>query len=126
MSRREAVDGTDELARSFGQTLHSLRRRAGFSQDELGVLASLHRTEIGLLEHGRRLPRLDTIIKLASVLAVPPGELLVGMGWATGSNRKGSFLVSGLRPPAKAGGTISQGGARRGPTDRRAPSRKRQ
>lgn len=98
MNRRRSVDGTDQLARRFGETLHRLRRRAGFSQDELGVLASLHRTEIGLLENGQRLPRLDTIIKLASVLAVPPGDLLVGMGWATGSRRSGSFLVESESP----------------------------
>jgi transcriptional regulator with XRE-family HTH domain len=92
MSR--AADGTEQLARHFGRALWRTRRRAGFSQEELAVLASLHRTEIGLLEHGQRLPRLDTIVKLAIVLAVPPGELLDGMSWMPGRTRRGTFFVS--------------------------------
>jgi transcriptional regulator with XRE-family HTH domain len=97
MSR--AVEGTEELAKRFGQALWRTRRRAGFSQEELAVQASLHRTEIGLLEHGHRLPRLDTIIKLAAVLAVPPGDLLDGMSWTPGDTRRGSFLVSDAPSP---------------------------
>lgn len=41
------------VARRFGTNLRSARRIADYSQEELGLLASLHRTEIGLLDVGR-------------------------------------------------------------------------
>jgi transcriptional regulator with XRE-family HTH domain len=81
----------DELRRHFGENLERLRQQAGLSQEELGFRADLHRTEIGMLERGTRLPRLDTIVKLAGGLAVEPGELLDGMTWQPGSFQPGSF-----------------------------------
>ncbi len=38
------------VARRFGANLRQLRRQADLSQEEVGARASLHRTEIGLLE----------------------------------------------------------------------------
>jgi XRE family transcriptional regulator, regulator of sulfur utilization len=82
-----------ELATYFGRNLARCRRRAAMSQEELGSLASLHRTEIGMLERGIRLPRIDTLIKLAGALEVPPGELLEGLEWTPGSPRVGRFRM---------------------------------
>jgi Helix-turn-helix domain len=42
-----------DVARQFATNLRKARRRAGLSQEEVGWLASLHRTEIGLLETTR-------------------------------------------------------------------------
>jgi transcriptional regulator with XRE-family HTH domain len=69
------------LAVHFGRQLRAHRARLGTSQEELGFRASLHRTEVGLLERGLREPRLDTIIKLADALDVPLGELLGRIDW---------------------------------------------
>lgn len=81
-------------AERLGRNVFMARRRAGFSQEELGAMASLHRTEIGMVENGTRLPRADTLIKLASALAVPVGELVAGIEWtAPASTRPGSFVV---------------------------------
>jgi len=82
------------VAERFGCNLLAARRRAGFSQEELGGYASLHRTEIGLLENGRRVPRIDTVVKLAACLAVPAGDLLAGIDWAPRMPNQGSFLIS--------------------------------
>jgi transcriptional regulator with XRE-family HTH domain len=72
----------DDLACCFGRNLFMARRRAGLSQEELAPVASLHRTEIGLLERGARIARIDTLIKLAGgALELPPGDLLNGMDW---------------------------------------------
>jgi len=71
------------------------RERAGLSQEELGFRASLHRTEIGMLERGHRIPRIDTLVKLASALAVPPGDLLDGIDWTHGGTLVGRFHVGG-------------------------------
>ncbi len=64
------------------------------SQEELGALAALHRTEIGMLEHGTRLARVDTLMKLAGALSVSPQELLEGIEWMPGNSAEGSFAIS--------------------------------
>ena len=68
------------VAEQFGRNLFMARRRAYLSQEQLARRATLHRTEIGLLERGLRVPRLDTIVKVADGLEVPPGTLLRGLG----------------------------------------------
>jgi transcriptional regulator with XRE-family HTH domain len=65
----------------FGRNLLRYRRRAGLSQGRLAYLAVLHRTEISLLERGRREPRLSTVVKLASALEVSLNMLFEGTGW---------------------------------------------
>lgn len=69
------------VAVQFGRNLRGVRRRAGISQEELGLRSSLHRTEVGLLERGSREPRLDTIVKLAGALSAPLGDLVEGIEW---------------------------------------------
>ena len=82
-----------EVAARFGENLARCRGRARLSQEELGFRASLHRTEIGMLERGVRLPRIDTLIKLAGALEIPAGELLDGLDWTPGGPRIGEFRV---------------------------------
>ncbi len=72
---------TEFVKRRFADNLRELRRHADISQEELGFRASLHRTEVGELERGARLPQLDTILKLAGALAIPPADLIDGMAW---------------------------------------------
>lgn len=84
------------VATQFGNNLRYCRRRAGISQEELGYRASLHRTEIGLLERGERVPRIDTAVKLAGALAIPPAELLTDIEWSPGSVTRGGFTLSPL------------------------------
>jgi len=81
-------------AERFGRNLWRARRHAGFSQEELGRLASLHRTHIGFMEAGDRLPRVDTLVKLTSALAMGADELLQGIEWVVpGPGRPGSFSI---------------------------------
>jgi len=83
---------SEALARRFGQNLRRCRRLVDLSQEELASRAALHRTEVGLLEHGRRVPRIDTVIRLAGAMAIPPGELLEGIHWSVGDpERDGGF-----------------------------------
>lgn len=72
---------SQEFTDRFRENLRRHRRNAALSQEELGFLASVHRTEVGLLEHGRRLPRIDTLVKLAASLEVTPNDLLDGIEW---------------------------------------------
>lgn len=80
-----------DIAASFGRNLADCRRRAKLSQEELAVRASLHRTAVGQLERGERVARVDTLIKLAGSLEIPPGDLLGGMSWDPGGTRIGKF-----------------------------------
>lgn len=82
------------VAAQFGNNLRYCRRRADLSQEELGYAASLHRTEIGLLERGARVPRIDTLVKLAGGLSIPPSELLTDIEWTPGSVTRGGFELT--------------------------------
>lgn len=81
------------IAVQFGRNLARIRKQAGHSQEALAVMASLHRTEIGLLERGERMPRIDTAIKLASALGIEANELVNDIEWMPGSVERGGFTV---------------------------------
>jgi transcriptional regulator with XRE-family HTH domain len=78
------------LGRRLGQNLIELRARAGLSQTGLAERAGLHRTEIALLERGLRIPRLDTVVKLAGAVEARPCELLAEMAWKLDQPKGGS------------------------------------
>jgi transcriptional regulator with XRE-family HTH domain len=83
-----------EAAKRLGKNLWRARRRAGFSQEDLGALANLHRTEVGMVENGERLPRIDTLMKLAAALEVRLEVLVEGIEWLPpGPPALGSFAV---------------------------------
>jgi transcriptional regulator with XRE-family HTH domain len=82
-----------DIAARFGDNLVRARRRADLSQDELGIRASLHRTEVSQLERGLRVPRIDTLVKLLASLDVSAEELLDGIAWTPGSSRPGAFTA---------------------------------
>lgn len=78
------------LGRRFGENLIAQRARVGLSQIGIAERAGLDRTEINLLEHGRRVPRLDTIVKLAWAVEVEPCALLTGLAWELDPSKEGS------------------------------------
>ncbi len=88
MDRRGIAEG---VALRFGQNLRRSRQRAGLSQEELGERAELHRTEVGRLERGDRIPRIDTLLRLAGAMAIPPAELVDGIDWTPAPSRRGAF-----------------------------------
>jgi transcriptional regulator with XRE-family HTH domain len=103
------MDASQEVARRFGANLRRARRRTGLSQEEVGFRASLHRTEVGLLERGARVPRIDTLVKLAGALGIRIDcALLEGIGWNVGSTstRPGTFTVPGRAEPGAGGGEV--------------------
>jgi transcriptional regulator with XRE-family HTH domain len=91
MSEDDRKARSREVAERLGENLLRARRRVGLSQEQVAVRASLHRTEIGLLERGGRVARVDTLIQLAGAMSVPPAELLDGIGWSPGDVQDGSF-----------------------------------
>jgi transcriptional regulator with XRE-family HTH domain len=88
--KREEAAG---FAQRFGANLASRRRAARLSQEELSDLAALHHTAVGQLERGERIPRADTLLKLATVLGVDASALLAGIVWTPPQIDRGSFGI---------------------------------
>jgi transcriptional regulator with XRE-family HTH domain len=82
-----------DFAKALGRNVARRRKRAGLSQGQLGELASLHPTAIGLIERGERTARIDTLIKIAGALEIPPGDLFEGLNWTPGTRTDGRFHV---------------------------------
>jgi len=76
--RRQEYEG---IANLFGKNLLYGRRQAGLSQQELADLIGMHRVYVWAFERGRRIPYLDTILRLAAGTNLSTCELLAGMGW---------------------------------------------
>jgi transcriptional regulator with XRE-family HTH domain len=64
---------------AFAANVRAAREKAGLTQEGLGWAAGLHQTEIARIEKGTRNPGLETVVKLARGLGVPPGSLFDGM-----------------------------------------------
>lgn len=72
-----SVEATRAVREQFAGNLRRRRARAGLSQEALAYICGLHRTEVSLLERGKRSPRLETIVILSRGLELSsPGELL--------------------------------------------------
>jgi transcriptional regulator with XRE-family HTH domain len=87
-----------DVAGQFGQNLARCRKRANLTQEELGHRAAMGRAQIDIIERGERLPRIDTLVKLAGALSVPLDELLRGIGWRPGTVTAGNFELTGEEP----------------------------
>jgi DNA-binding XRE family transcriptional regulator len=87
------------VAKLFGANLARCRDTTGLSQEEVGIRADLHRTEISQLERGLRCPRIDTLVKLAAALGLTPAALLAGIVWRPAEIQPGSFHASGEAGP---------------------------
>jgi DNA-binding XRE family transcriptional regulator len=79
-----AASLTPEMKVRFGENLTRCREGADVSQEELGFRASIHRTEVSLLERGERMPRVDTALRIAGSLGVSLGDLVAGLEWRPG------------------------------------------
>lgn len=63
-------------AEAFGQVLKKRRLASAMSQEALALDAGLERVFISMLEHGRRQPTFQTMLKIASVLGCSAAELV--------------------------------------------------
>lgn len=72
---------TDGLQARFGLNLQKARTRIGVSQEKLAFRAGLNRTQVSPLEQGRRMPRIDTVVRLAGAAEVTPNDLAAGIIW---------------------------------------------
>ena len=64
------------ILKQFGATVKKLRNQKGWSQEDLAVKCSLHRTYIGSIERGGRNVSLINIEKIAKALGARGGDLI--------------------------------------------------
>jgi transcriptional regulator with XRE-family HTH domain len=84
-----------QVAMIVGPRIRRIRRGLDLSQEALAYNAEIHRTQISLIEWGERLPRIDTVIKLAGGLGVSPCVLLDGIVWELRGRRPGRIVEAG-------------------------------
>lgn len=65
----------------LADNLFILRKRAGYTQYELGDRALVFASRVGSIENGKVLAPLDTYIRLAGALGVTLEELVAGVTW---------------------------------------------
>jgi len=64
------------LRAAFGQVVRRARKRAGLSQEQLGLDAGLARNFVSLIELGQTQPTLETVYQLAKALGCEGSKLL--------------------------------------------------
>jgi transcriptional regulator with XRE-family HTH domain len=69
----------DRTLHALSKRIKDLRLARGISQEELAHRSGLSRTGMGLLETGKRWPRLDTLVSVADGLNISVDELLKGV-----------------------------------------------
>lgn len=69
------------LAERFSANLTRCRERAGINKSQLARLTELNPTAISRFESGKRMPRLDTLVKLTGALDCRADELVEGLSW---------------------------------------------
>jgi transcriptional regulator with XRE-family HTH domain len=79
------------VAEKIGRNLTRLREPTGLSQEEIGFRAEMHRTAVGQIERGVRIPRSDSLLRIAGALGCSPCELLEGLSWRPTTVVRGDF-----------------------------------
>jgi transcriptional regulator with XRE-family HTH domain len=70
---------SDDPKKEFGERIRTLRKQAGWSQEELADACGLHRTYVGAVERGERNVSLINIVQLAQALRVKPSDIMEGI-----------------------------------------------
>ncbi len=81
MRQQASPETISEQMRLFGQNVRAARNAKGWPQNSPHLSrGGLDKAMVSRLELGMRLPRLPKILRVASVLEVPPRKLLEGIG----------------------------------------------
>jgi transcriptional regulator with XRE-family HTH domain len=74
----QEYNSMQEILQKLGDRIRNERQRKGFSQEAFAEECGLHRTAMGLLERGKSIPRLDTLLIVSQHLSMPLSKLLQG------------------------------------------------
>ncbi len=83
------------VAAIVGPRIRRIRRGLDMSQEALADNAEIHRTQMTGIEWGERLPRVDSLVKLAGGLGVSPCVLIDGIVWEVRGSRPGRIVEVG-------------------------------
>ncbi len=64
------------ILRKFGLRVRQLREARGWSQEDFGEAAGLHRTYVSGIERGTRNPTLTVLARIAKAFGLTPNQLL--------------------------------------------------
>jgi transcriptional regulator with XRE-family HTH domain len=65
-----------QIALQLGGRIRTLRKKLGLKQAQFAQMIGMSRDAIGLMERGDKLPRLESICKIADKLNIPLSKLL--------------------------------------------------
>ena len=85
-----------DLTEAFGERLIVARFNHGrISQETVAERAEIHRTQMTLYESGRRMPMLESLVRLAGAVDLTAGELLGPIAWRPAFRGKpGRFILT--------------------------------
>jgi len=84
-----------QLARQLGGRIRTLRKNMGLKQAQFARLVGMSRDGIGLIERGEKVPRLESICKIADKLNIPLSKMF-DFGKATAQEKKPQDPASSL------------------------------
>ncbi len=61
---------------AFGLIIGTERVKKGMTQEQLSGLAGISRSHLAALESGQKIPKVDTLWRIAEALAIKPSKLL--------------------------------------------------
>lgn len=62
---------------AFGKVLRTLRKSAGYTQEQLALAADVERNFVSLIERGINQPSIRVIFKLSRALKIPASEMIL-------------------------------------------------
>jgi transcriptional regulator with XRE-family HTH domain len=72
---------------ALGNRLRGLRAEQGFSQEAFADACGLHRTAMSLIERGKRVPSLRTLLTISQGFGISLSELLEGVDKGVSTKR---------------------------------------
>ncbi|MDO7881381.1 helix-turn-helix domain-containing protein [Salinibacterium soli] len=72
-----------DAARILGERIREQRLKFAISQDDVANLAGMNVSNYGKIERGLSNPTFHTVVRIAAVLGIDPGELLAGLDEST-------------------------------------------
>ena len=76
-----------QVLMALGKRLRELRAERGVSQEAFADRCGLHRTAMSLLERGKRVPSLRTLLTLSQGFGISLSELLEGIDRSVAKRR---------------------------------------
>ncbi len=72
-----------DAARILGERVREQRLKFAISQDDVANLAGMNVSNYGKIERGLSNPTFHTVVRIAAVLGIDPGDLLTGLDEST-------------------------------------------